>query len=130
MPLPTLTLSVVGADFPNKRGPGRRFEIELCHAGELVRLVPEPKNPADPRAIAVFSVRGVPLGYLTAERCALIHKAMREGADVRAVFQGKTRFGAVIRVSFDGEEPELPAVVEQPRGEEGDFWADEWWADK
>jgi hypothetical protein len=128
--LPALTLSVVGADHPNKRGPGRRFEIELCHPGELVRLIPEPKNPADPRAIAVFSVRGVQLGYLTAERCVLVHKAMREGADVRAVFQGKTSFGAVIRVSFDGEAPALPAAIERSKVTEVDFWADEAWPDE
>jgi hypothetical protein len=125
--LPDLTLSVVGANFPNKRGPGRRFEIELCVPGEPVELIPEPKNPADPRAIAVFSVRGVQLGYLTAERCVLIHKAMRDGADPWAAFQAKTSFGAVIRVTFDGKAPVLPKVTVVEEVAERDFWPDEEW---
>lgn len=63
-----LSLHVVGAGHPNRRGGDRRFEILLCVPGEPVHLVLEPKNPADPQAVAVFSGRGVQIGYLTAER--------------------------------------------------------------
>lgn len=108
MPIATLSLAVVGAQFPNRRGPGRRFEIELCTPGETIELVPEPKNPADPYAIAVFSVRGVQLGYLSAERAPWMGTQMSRGREVRAVFQEKTRAGAIIRVAFDGGEPKLP----------------------
>lgn len=34
--------------------------------GEPVLLVPEPENPADPQAIAVFNERGVQIGSPTA----------------------------------------------------------------
>ena len=54
-----ISLAVVGGDFPNRRGPSRRFEIEICKPVEPVQLVREPKNPADPRAVAVFSTHGV-----------------------------------------------------------------------
>lgn len=127
MPLPALSLSVVGANFPNRRGPGRRFEIEVCKPGEPILLVPEPKNPADPRAIAVFSCRNVQIGYVTAERCALIHKAVREGADVLAIFQEKTSFGARVRVAFDGLEPALPPSVVAPLSHQPDFYPDPEW---
>lgn len=126
----SFSLAVVGADYPNKKGPGRRFAIELCEPGEPVELRPEPKNPADPRAIAVYSSRGVQLGYLTAERCVMIGKAMRDGHDVRAIFQKKERYGAVIRVAFDAD-PVLP-----PNGKgdpwpppEAEFWPGEEWPD-
>lgn len=132
MALPELSLAVVGADYPNKRGPGRRFEIALCEPGEPVGLVPEPKNPADPNAIAVFSARGIQIGYLTAERAPRIGKLLRK-TEVRAIFQQATPQGAVIRAAFDGEEPELPDTPETPESpsdEVPDFWPDEVWPDE
>lgn len=114
MPIAILSLAVVGAQFPNKMGPGRRFEIELCTPGEPIELVPEPKNPADPYAIAVFSVRGVQLGYLSAERAPWMGAQLSRGREVRAALE-KTRAGAVIRVAFDGGEAKLPEhKVEAP----------------
>lgn len=129
MPLPPLSLAVVGADYPNKRGPGRRFEIAICKPGEPVELVPEPKNPADPRAVAVFSCRSVQIGYLTAERCGRIGAMIRDGREVCAIFQEATRSGAVIRVAFDGEVPELPPQRSIEPPSEQDFWPDEEWPD-
>lgn len=114
MSLPRLSLAVVGADYPNKKGPTRRFEIALCKPGESVELIPEPRNPADYRAVAVFSARGVQIGYLTAERCGRIGTLIRDGREVRAIFQWATSYGAVIRVAFDGEEPDLPSRPPAP----------------
>lgn len=108
MPLPALTLAVVGADYPNKRGPSRRFELQICQPGEPVELRPEPNNPADPRAIAVYSCRGIQIGYLTAERAGRIGQLIHQGLEIIAIFQEHARFGAYIRVSFDGETPTLP----------------------
>jgi hypothetical protein len=110
MPITQLSLAVVGADYPNKRGPSRRFELEICQPGEPVELRPEPKNPADPRAVAVYSCRGIQLGYLTAERCGWIGGMISDGREMQAVFQEKTHYGAVIRAAFDGETPVLPAA--------------------
>lgn len=130
MPLPQISLAVVGADYPNKRGPTRRFEIAICQPGEPVELVPEPKNPADPLAVAVYSSRGVQLGYLTAERCGRIGALIREGREVTAIFQDKAPYGAVIRVAFDGEAPILPETREPEPPEEQDFWPDPEWPDE
>jgi hypothetical protein len=122
-----LSLAVVGADFPNKKGPGRRFEIAICAPGEPTHLVPEPKNPADHRAIAVFSCRGVQIGYLTAERCGLIGKQLRSGREISAVFQQATPAGALIRVTFDGEKPALPEPkpLRTSAPDDSGFWPDE-----
>jgi hypothetical protein len=102
-----LSLAVVGIDYPNKRGPARRFELALCRPGEPVELIREPKNPADPRAVAVFSCRGVQLGYLTAERCGWIGRMIGEGREIEAVFQGVEGKAAWVRAAFDGARPEV-----------------------
>lgn len=81
-----LSLSVVGLDYPNPDRSNRRFEMALCTRGEPVHLVPDPKNRADPRAIAVVSARGIQLGYLTAERCGFIGGLLRAGEKHEAVF--------------------------------------------
>lgn len=108
---PPMTLAVVGVDFPNRKGPTRKFELMLCIPGEPVELRPEPRNPADERAIAVFSARGIQIGYLTAERCGWIGAMMTKGVQVKAIFQSATERGGLIRASFDGSIPDLPAVL-------------------
>lgn len=135
MPRPSLSLAVVGADYPNKRGPGRRFELNICRPGERVHLVPEPKNPADSRAVAVYSSRDVQIGYLTAERAPWIGSMLGGGREISAIFQKQTRSGAWVRVAFDGEEPVLlPDRGEDQAGERDeeqaqDFWPDPDWPD-
>lgn len=105
MPRPALSLAVVGVDFDNKRGPTRRFEIAICVPGEPVQLRREPKNPADSRAIGVYSMREVQIGYIRAEQAQWIG-AMLDS--MVAIFQRADTFGAVIRVTFDGSAPLLP----------------------
>lgn len=124
MTLPSMSLAVVGADFPNRRGPTRRFEIALCQPGEPVELRPEPKNPADPYAVAVFSARGVQLGYLRAERAPRIGGLIRAGREVQCIFQQATRWGAVIRAAFDGATPDLPDLPDRQPYQEPDFEPD------
>lgn len=126
-----ISLHIAGADFPNKRGdPARRFEIALCRPGDRVELVPEPKNRHDPRAILILSERGVPMGYVTAERAPLIGKLMAEAAEVRAVFQAATATGGIVRVAFDGAVP-LPLPPSGPPAPPvpPDFWPDPLWDD-
>lgn len=123
-----LSLAVVGADYPNKRGPARRFELAICQRGEPVELIPEPKNPADERAVAVFSCRGIQIGYLTAERCGRIGALIRAGRVVTAIFQEQTPYGAVIRVAFDGDAPVLPP--QRFADPESEWWPDEEWPDE
>jgi hypothetical protein len=124
MPITALTLAVVGADFPNKRGPTRRFAISLCRHGDPVQLAPEPKNPADPRAVQVQDPAGIVMGYITAERCGWIGSMIASGRDLRAVFQEATTFGCLIRVSLDGNDPDLPPAHDAPN-QETDWWPDD-----
>lgn len=119
------SLHVVGADYPNRGGGNRRFEILLCVAGEAVTLVPEPRNPVDPNAVMVLSSRGVQIGYLTADRAAWIVGMLRSGREVAGVFQQATAMGAAIRVAFDGAVPVLPGAAAVEADPEPDFWPDE-----
>lgn len=103
------SLAIVGIDYPNKRGPGRRFELEICAPGEPIDLVPEPKNQFDEHAIAVFSCRGIQLGYLKSERAVFIGTLWRQGHTTTAIFQALDTTCGWLRVAFDGQMPTLPA---------------------
>ncbi len=125
----SVSLAIVGIKYPNLRGPTRMFELKLCTPGEPVKLRPEPNNKHDEHAIAVFSCRGVQLGYLPSERAVWIGTLARQGHEHTAIFQGLTETVGWIRVAFDGETPTLPAQrEEQPVGD--DFWPDEVWPDE
>ncbi len=110
-----LTLSVVGIDFPNadKSKSNRRMEMLLCQPGEPVDLRREPKNPHDANAVAVFSLRGVQMGYLSAERAPLIGRRMQQEEHV-AVFQALTGSMGYVRIRFGGGAPTLPEPGESP----------------
>jgi hypothetical protein len=78
-----------------------------------VHLLPEPRNKYDPRAVAVFSERGVQLGYLGAERCAWIGGRLAAGETCIAIFQALDTYTAMIRLRFGGKRPTLPAAPRQ-----------------
>lgn len=103
-----LTLAVVGIDFPNADGSNRRSEAMMTLPGDPIILRPEPKNPHDSQAIAVFATRGIQIGYLSAERAPYVGGRMSRGEDVTAIFQGIDGSAAFIRVRFGGGAPTLP----------------------
>lgn len=138
MALPAMSLAVVGVQYPNKDKSNRQFEIAVCKPGERIELRPEPKNIADENAVAVYSERGVQIGYLTAERCGRIGSLLRDGVDIRTVFQVQTPWGCWIRATFDGSEPIVdfnarPMKPQMPAGEgvdpDSDFYPDPEWED-
>lgn len=131
-----LSIAVVGADYPNRRGPGRRFEIAMCKPGEPVELRLEPNNPADPRAIAVFTARGIQIGYVRAERAQLIGSAIKRGT-VSAIFQKREQWGATLRIALDGSEPVLPEPTDSrandwppPGSDDAEWWPDDVYPDE
>ncbi len=122
-----LTLLIVGVDFPNRKGPTRRFALELLRPGDPVELRPEPKNPADPNAVAVFSVDAVQIGYIPAERAPFIGQQIARG-DVSAIFQGMGARGGFLRIGLDGETPTLPPPPAKVDSDP-DWYPDEIWPD-
>lgn len=119
-----MSIAVVGIDYPNKRGPARRFELQICRPGERVELRAEPQNKYDEHAVAVFSSRGIQLGYLPSERAVLIGTLWRRGTEIRAIFQQLDRAVAWVRLAFDGEDPVLPATLVPVEGGDSDFEPD------
>lgn len=109
-----LSLAVVGALHPNSDGSNRLFEIRMLNPGDPIRLEPEPNNKTDPNTVAVYSCRNFQIGYLSADRCGWVGGKIRQGQDVRAIFQCATRDGAVIRVHLDGQDPTLPPPPPEP----------------
>lgn len=136
MAVPSVSLAVVGAAHKNSDGTDRWAEIEQCETAEAVELIAEPENKFDRHAIAVYSCRGVQIGYVSAERAPRIGTLLADH-DTQAVFQRVSDFGAWIRVSFDGHAPKLtdamllePDEAEvSPPDAEPDFYADEIWPD-
>jgi hypothetical protein len=97
----------------------------MCAPGEPVELRPEPDNPADEYAVAVYSARGIQIGYLTAERAPWIGGMLKAGREIAAIFQEETPYGAAIRAAFDGESPTLPPRPEVSEAADNDgFWPD------
>lgn len=109
-PLNEFTLAVVGLDHPNtdRTRSNRRYEALLCAPGDPVTLRPDPANPVDPQAVAVWSERGIQIGYLTAERAPMIGARLRAGQEAAAIFQGMSARAAFIRVRLGGGAPTLP----------------------
>jgi hypothetical protein len=109
------SLPACGERFDNEDGTSRQEELRYCQPGETVRLVREPENPHDTRAVAVFSARGVRVGYLKRDRAVWVGSKIDRGYDVRAIVERvkgvqlpDAVLGLVIRVSMDGDDPELP----------------------
>lgn len=126
-----LSLAVVGIGFPNADGSNRQSEALFCQPGEAVELRPEPKNEHDEYAVAVFSARGVQLGYLTAERAPWIGAKLKAGEEYSAIFQEAQPTATIIRARFGGGTPTLPGSgappIERPRREprrQDDFYPD------
>lgn len=124
-----LSLAVVGIDYANadKAKSNRRFELLQCEPGDPVELRREPKNAHDPNAVAVFSERGIQVGYLTAERAPWIGGKIAAGEEAVAIFQALGGGTATIRVRFGGGEPTLPAASPPPplqTSYDDDFHAD------
>ena len=124
------SMIVMGAAYPNTDGSNRQFEILTLRPGDPLTLRREPRNPADPSAVAVLTERGGQIGYLPADRCGWIGGKIAQGADVRAIFQDIVPAGPVIRVNMAGIEPTLPpaAVARAPTAPD-DFHPDPIWPD-
>lgn len=113
------SLPAIGERYDNEDGSSRQAELALCRPGEPVRLVREPENPHDRMAVAVFSCRGVRVGYLKRDRAVWIGSKIDKGYDVRAIVERvkgshlpEATLGLVMRVSMDpdgADDPELPA---------------------
>lgn len=127
-----LSVKVVGANHPNTNGGNRRTEIAFCDPGEPLELRPEPKNPHDEHAIAVFSARQFQIGYVSSERAVLLGTLLRDGHKLAAIFQDIAVWGAVARIGIDCA-PALPPKpvtkddhdidLDEPEGGDG-FWPD------
>ena len=111
-----LTLTIVGIDFPNedKSKSNRRMELLLTPLGEPVDLRLEPENPHDSNAISVWTIRGVQVGHINAERAPWIGGRIRSGEEYEVIFQALLGDAAYIRIRFGGGAPTLPSLPQGP----------------
>jgi hypothetical protein len=85
-------------------------ECKRCSPRAAVGLHLEPTNSHNEHNVAIFSERGIQMGYASAESAPLIGKRMREGK-VIAVFHAMHVSGVDIRIRFGGGVPTLPDPV-------------------
>lgn len=111
------SLPAIGERFDNEDGSSRQAELALCQPGEPVRLVRESNNVHDRMAVAVFSCRGVCVGYLKRDRAQWLGSKMDRGYDVRAIVERvkgahlpEATLGLVMRVSMDPKEADDPEL--------------------
>ncbi len=116
-----LSVAVVGAAHDNKDGGNRRSEIAFLNPGEPLELRPEPKNPHDEHAIAVFTARGFQIGYVKSERAVFLGGLLRAGNALTAIFQDVASWGAIARVGVDC----VPSLPPPGAGEKRDDDQDE-----
>lgn len=126
-----LTVACVGARHANPKRKSRptgsrEMEIMFTERGRAVDLRPEPENKHDRNAIAVYARTGIQLGYVSADRTPLIHRAWHDARDVHAGFQERTSWGAWIRIAF-GREPMLPPESER---RPTSLMSPDWWPDE
>lgn len=114
-------LAARGERYPNADGSSRQDELARCRPGEALQLLREPTNEHDPSAVAIFSCRGVQLGYLSADHAGWIGSKIDRGYDVRAVvervkgahLEGAT-LGLVLLLNMEGDDPTLNGEASQP----------------
>lgn len=123
-----ITIPIAGAAYPNKSGPTRRFGIELCRPGDPIDLRPEPKNPVDPQAIAIYERGGIQLGYVPADKAQWFRSMMSRGVQLVAIFQQAAEGGGLIRVGFD-HHPALPEPAKMDERLDDEWPVDPIWDD-
>jgi len=112
------TFNIVGESRRNADGSNRQTEIRRCRAGDAVSLCCEPDNPYDRNAVAVFSKRGIQIGYLSSEHAEWMTDKVARGLATAIIERinggvaGKPSLGVCLRVNYKGEAVEPP----KPRG--------------
>lgn len=97
-------LTAVGEQFANADGGCRQDEIRCCRPREQVTLEAETANPKHSGAIAVYSVRGVQVGYLRRRDADWLKEKMGMGTGLRAkiiAIAPRSRPFDALRVTLD-----------------------------
>lgn len=85
IPIISTVAEVAGTYYPNDDGTSRQRAIVQVRLGERLLLSPEPDNPHDPNAVAVFRQTGKQIGYLPRNHALRAVTRLGEGYNVTAV---------------------------------------------
>lgn len=86
-----------GEGFPNSDGSSRQAAIAELRPGEVIRLIPEPHNRRDSKAVALFTTGDRQIGYLSRDVARLVAAAADRGQTATACVertQCRTRPGS------------------------------------
>lgn len=68
-------IKIAGTSHRNTDGSSRREAINSCRPLDVLQVIPEPDNPYDSNALAVFNPSGVQIGYLESRLAGEIARA-------------------------------------------------------
>ena len=83
-PLRPFFSKIYGVTFENPGGVNRQTIIANCDQGEALALVREPLNSHDSNAVAIFTMSGQQLGYISRDLSAEIAERLDRGSPVTA----------------------------------------------
>lgn len=113
-------VEVVGESHANPDGTPRQSIISRISVGEDIRLVPEPDNPHDPKAVAVHHRAGQ-IGYISRERRWIwerIDRGQQLSARVHAINARRgAPIGVVLLVTVPVKVPGSLRVTESRQAE-------------
>jgi hypothetical protein len=116
------SLAAVGCWYDNDDGSSRQIELRELQPGDVIELVRQPDNPHDRLAVAIVTVSGTCVGYLSRERASWMASKIDRGLPVNAIVERvkginlpDATLGLVMRINMEGELPTLPAVAGEAR---------------
>ena len=115
-----LRLPAVGVYVSNLRGAS--YHQQACTAGDFtpgapVRLTPEPDNPHDPKAVAVYDATGVHhAAYLNKQKARMVLRRLGTGTRLAAIsIRGSGPGRACPQLTILAAEPQVIAHLLSPR---------------
>lgn len=91
---------VAGLTWPNPDGSSRQGIARTLQPQDELLLVPEPDNPVDPNAVAVFTAAGDQLGYLEARLARELTLRWKRCIQTRCFVRALRERGDTVGVSF------------------------------
>jgi hypothetical protein len=89
-----------GLTFANPDGSSRQMIAATLAPFEELQLVPEPANPFDSNAIALFTAAGEQVGYLEKRLAGELSRHMAKGTQARCFVRAVRNRGDTMGVSF------------------------------
>lgn len=107
------TIDISGESFVNSDGSHRQDEISKCDIGEAITLRHDPMNKFDSSAVAVYSVRGVQMGFIPKSHKAIRRRVIAGNAVSATVAEktgGSDGYSFGLRITVEDTDSAVPSA--------------------